>query len=124
MKKVILFFTIAFALTAMNSCKKAVEDSIDCIAASLLVSMESNADANNSKLIHFKFLLDQNENNDFTLDDRLKFDFGDGNVETIEGTEVSHEYASAGSFDVKVNYTLHRGSSSCMPVKEKTITVE
>nr|WP_294927235.1 PKD domain-containing protein [uncultured Flavobacterium sp.] len=53
----------------------------------------------------------------------VKWIFGDGATQTVNGTTVSHTYAAGGTFAVKADVTLKSGSSSCTSVHSKSLTV-
>lgn len=117
MKKLV-YIIVAFTVLSM-SCRKITEDIINCTVESLFVGFKYNADTSNSKLIHFEVTY----SSDYTLDNKVEWDFGDGHKET-HGLKVDHEYDTTGNYHVKAAITIKHGNSSCTPIKEKTVDVD
>ncbi len=122
MKNLLIATALSLFFLSQTGCKKAIEDAIDCTTESFFLSVTGNVDANNPKLFHFTFV-NNDSSGDYTLDNEIKWDFGDGVTQTSQGLTIDHTYASTGSFTAKANYTLRKGSSSCSGYKEKTINV-
>ena len=120
MKKILTVMLVSAFLFMDTGCKKAIEDGIDCVIESMFAVIHADVDSNNSKLMHLKFSIVTNDGE--TLDQALNWDFGDGNSITAD-TLIDHEYGSTGSYDVKVSYTLRKGSESCSTTKTKHITI-
>ena len=117
-------FTIIAILLFMSSlsfisCKKDIEDSIDCLSDGFLISVSHTADAQDAKKITFKVTY----SGDHKLDNSVKWDFGDGHTET-SGTEVTHTYSNAGTFAVKaMDITVRNGDAWCAHEKDLTVTI-
>ena len=122
MKRIIPIILISVILLCLNSCKKTVEDVIDCIAESYPLSISEEVDATNPKLIYFEFVNNDTDGR-FTQDSQVNWDFGDGNSATSTNNKIDHTYSSAGDYTVKTSYTLRNGSASCSGSKEKSVAV-
>ena len=120
MKKILIVMLVSAFLFFDTGCKKAIEDGIDCVIESMFAVIHADVDSNNPKLMHFKFSIVTSDG--LILDHSLHWDFGDGNSVTAD-TLTDHEYGSTGSYDVKVSYTLRKGSESCSTSKTKNITI-
>lgn len=106
-----------------SGCKDVVEDVIDCSLESARLSINDEIDENNPKLVHFEFV-NKDVDGSFTLDNEVKWDFGDGHTTTSTTLKIDHTYTQANTFAVKATYTLRRGSASCTGPKEKSVTIE
>jgi len=124
MKKLLLFIATALILVFYSSCKDVVEDVIDCTVESAFLKVEADIDDANPLLVHFTFINGDTIDNTFTLDQSIKWEFGDGNEETSDGLTISHQYPDLATYDAKGHYTLRRGSATCSSYKEKSVTVQ
>jgi len=122
MKNLLIATALSLFFLSQSGCKKAVEDAIDCTTESFFLYITGNVDANNLKLFHFTFV-NNDSSGDYTLDNEIKWDFGDGVTQTSQGMTIDHTYANTGSYTAKASYTLRKGSSSCSGYKEKAINV-
>jgi PKD repeat protein len=122
MKNLLIATAISLFFLSQTGCKKIIDDAISCTTESFFLYIEGDVDANNLKLFHFTFV-NSDTSGDYTLDNQIKWDFGDGVTETSQGLTIDHTYASTGSYTAKASYTLHKGSSSCSSYKEKAINV-
>lgn len=120
MKKIFIVLLFSAFLFSETTCKKSIDDAIDCVAESLFVVIHADLDSINPKLMHFEF--DYSPSEGFTLELPIKWNFGDGT--TIDGdTKIDHEYESAGSYTAVASYTLKKGSSSCSTTSTKHIVI-
>ncbi len=120
MKKILTILLFAAFLFSETTCKKSIDDAIDCVAEALFVTVHADLDSTNQKLMHFEF--DYNPSEGFTLITPLSWNFGDGN--TISGgTSIDHEYENTGSYEAVVSYTLKKGNSSCSTSSNKHIVI-
>ncbi len=124
MKKSLLFVATAVILISYTSCKDVVEDVIDCTVESAFLKVEASIDDTNPLLVHFTFINGDTINNTFTLDQSIKWEFGDGAEETSDGLTISHQYPDIATYDTKGYYMLRRGSATCSDYKEKSVTLE
>jgi len=112
---VLLFVTF---LIFAPGCKEITEDIIDCSAESALLKISYSIDSVNQKLVHFEFE-DYNTHGDFTLDNKIDWEFGDGVTITSNSLKTDHTYSSSGSYKVVAAYVLRKGSTTCSGSKEK-----
>mgnify|MGYP006214008147 CR=1 FL=1 len=76
------------------SCSKSDDAAIvDCFGDSILTELKHSADGTNSKIINYS--IQYSGSNTVTS---VKWTFGDGNTQTVNGTTVSHTYTAAGTF--------------------------
>jgi hypothetical protein len=125
MKNTLILCTISlFFIT--TGCKKAIDDIvdaiIDCSTEYLFMSISSDADADDSKLIHFTFDY-SNSSSDYTIDNKIEWNFGDGLTEISQGLMINHTYVNTGTYTVIGYYTLRKGGGSCQSSKQKIIEV-
>lgn len=118
MRKIIILLFVAGLAALSFSCGDDLEKALDCTGENLLVHLESTADAANSKKINYEV----EYTGDYTVKS-VKWTFGDGATQTVNGTAVSHTYATGGTFAVKADVTLKSGSSSCTSTHSKSVTV-
>lgn len=124
MKNTILFLAIVVMVFTFGSCKDAIEDGIDCVVETTYLSVDANVDQSSPLLVHFTFINGDTTGNRFTLDQNIKWEFGDGTEETTTGLTVSHLYPDLATYTAKAYYILRSGSSSCADYKSKSITLE
>jgi len=117
-----LWVVIAVYLAIMPSCREIAEDIIDCSIESAFLSVHSEADAADQKLIHFEFR--NNSSGDFILDPSIHWDFGDGQTITTTDLKPDHTYVDSGTYHVVASYTLRRGTASCTGTKEHDVDVQ
>jgi hypothetical protein len=116
-KAIILF--IFFLLFISFSCgKDDIEKGIDCVAESVNVHLKHTADATNAKKIDF--VIDYTGTYTFKS---VKWTFGDGTTETVNGKTVSHTYTTAGTFTVKADVAIQNGKTICTSSPTKSVTV-
>lgn len=116
MKK--LSFLLLCALVLSLSCKKAMEESIDCIVELLFSFITYTPNQVDPKEI--TLTVDYAGGFDITV----LWEYGDGKSETKIGTTTTHRYDSAGAYDVKANITLSgENYSSCSTSRSKTVDV-
>ena len=106
------------------SCKNDIEDAIDCTVESTLLKVEYEVDETNPLLVHFAFINGDTVADRFTLEQSIRWEFGDGSETTTGDFTAMHEYQDAGTYDVKAHYVLSRGDNSCSGYKEKSVTLE
>ena len=94
MKKIGLMLMTLALVTLMSSCKKDAENIIDCLFEGAYINVSTSADEQNEKMITFTV----SYTGDHTLDTNISWDFGDGNIQTHNGTSVTHTYSNAGDY--------------------------
>ena len=109
-----------FALSLTYSCKKDTEDVIECLTEEFLFSFHANVSDDDSKTYNFEITY----SGDHAVDNTIKWDFGDGNVESLTGKTAQHTYSTSGSYKVQPTVTIRNGDAYCSPTFEKTINVE
>ena len=116
MKKII--FLLVGAVLLSMSCKKAVEESIDCVMEMLFVTYSYTVDP----AIPLEVTYTLNYTGEFAV--TITWDFGDGTTQTVAGKTVTHIYPDAGTYQVKALITLSAADrSSCTSSKERSIDV-
>ena len=108
----------AVVIFVSSSCSKSAETVVDCIAESLLVSMQHEAAPTNSKEIHFNITY----SGSFSFSS-VTWDFGDGKSETVNVTSTIHTYTQPGTYSVKAKVNLKKGNGTCAPEPVKSVTV-
>ncbi len=118
MKYVLFICCAAGLLFTQVSCKKTVENAVDCFAESLLVSVSGTTDTINIKKMNFeaRYLGSHTVKN-------VEWNFGDGATAIENGTTTSHVYSSPGTYKAKAKINIVDGKSTCSPVPEKDITI-
>lgn len=113
---------ILIVMTAIfvTSCGKDIEESIvDCLGESAFVTLKHAADAADAKKINYTI----EYSGSGTLKS-VKWTFGDGKTETVNGPTVSHTYASAGAYNVQADATVAINKSNCTSTHKKGVTVD
>ena len=118
MKNTAIVIGSVLALFISFSCGDELEKGIDCVAESTFVQLKHTADATNENKIDYKI----EYSGTYTLTS-VKWTFGDGTTETINGNTVSHTYASAGTYTVKADVTIRKGGNRCTSSPTKSVTV-
>jgi PKD repeat protein len=119
MKKIGLFFMLVSIVAFTSSCKKEVEDALDCLFESAYKSVSHTVDEQNPKKVTFTV----SYTGDYTLDTNISWNFGDGNSITSNGTTITHTYAAAGTYEVVTKITVRHEGSHCTTDHKKSITV-
>ena len=120
MKKLFILLLFPVLILSEVTCKKAVDDALDCVSESLFVVVHADLDSINPKLMHFEFVYNPSEG--FILQTPINWNFGDG--QTVNGgVKIDHEYENTGSYDAVISYTLKKGSSSCSSNSTKHIVI-
>lgn len=108
---------LLLTVSMLSACHKDdVDDAIDCIGDSLLTFVTHSADAGNSKKIDFTVTR--------SSDPKIKsieWNFGDNATTSSNSSTISHTYAAAGSYQVKLKVSLENG---CSHDKTENITVK
>lgn len=116
MKLVKPFFL--FALLTVFSCSdKAAESVVDCFGESILIDVHHQASSQKATQIDFNV----SYTGDHKMDTAIKWDFGDGTVQTLNGLTASHTYTKAGTYTAIAKVGLNNGGCS-FDIKE-TVTI-
>lgn len=114
--------TVLIVITTffMVSCGKDVEESVvDCLGESILISsIQHTADATNPKIINYSITY----SGEGTINS-IKWTFGDGTTQTVNGLTVSHTYAAANGYNVQADVEVKVNKSTCTETKKKGVTV-
>lgn len=100
MKLLNLFAFSAFLLIGCS--KDDGKDIVDCVGESLLAKVHATVDAPNPKMYDFSV----SYSGSHTLKASIRWDYGDGTVETVNGTVTTHTYKTAGTYTVKASVSL------------------
>ncbi len=95
--KFTVLFIIALAFLSF-SCGDDLEKAFDCTGENLFLEIGHTADAVNSKKIDYEIKY----TGKYEVKS-VKWTFGDGATQTVNGTTVSHTYAAGGTFAVKAD---------------------
>ncbi len=118
LKNITLFLILTSFLMVSESCKK-TKEAIDCFEESLKVTMVHTKDNADSKKVTFTLAYAGS----FDLQN-VKWEFGDGQEETVTGMSVTHTYADAGSYEVRYTVSIKNDDESCSPAYQETITID
>ena len=116
-------FFLVLPLAAMFlffSCKKDAEEVIDCLFEAGHFDFTHEVDGQDTKTVHFKIEYAGDKN----LDNSIKWDFGDGQVQTLNGTTQDHTYDASGSYTVKAEVTLRNGDAYCTTQITEKVNIE
>ena len=115
--KNLISITLLVLFGFLTSCSKDdVNNSLNCLGEALVTHIHHHTDPTNSHNIKF----DVEYNGDKTISS-VKWNFGDGSTGT--GNQVSHTYASTGTYEVKVSITVTEGGKYCSFIPIKSVTV-
>ncbi|TDW46047.1 PKD domain-containing protein [Flavobacterium sp. 270] len=98
--------------------KDEAKNEIDCVGEAILISLKHSVDAGNSKKINYS--IEYGGTNTITA---VKWTFGDGTSETVNGLTTSHTYSTTGTFETKADVMINKSGSSCTVSPKKSITV-
>lgn len=119
MKQILTVLLFSAFLFSQTTCKKAIEDTIDCIFESAFVVVHADLDSINPKLMHFKFVYTPSEG--YSLEQSIHWDFGDG--QSITGDTIIDHLYEAGTYEAVASYTLRKGSETCSSSSKKHIVI-
>lgn len=114
-KKMVLFS----GFIAVSACSDKVEDSVvDCFGQSILVDVVHKTSESNASKIDFNITYAGKQ----TIDNAVRWDFGDGTVQDFTGRDASHTYTKAGTYTAIAKVRLNNGHCS-FDIKE-TVTIK
>ncbi|MBZ4037408.1 PKD domain-containing protein [Flavobacterium sp. 17A] len=117
MKKIATILVLIVLAFTSNSCSKELESMVDCTGESVLVKIDHNVDPDNSKKVNYSF----NYAGNGTIE-AIIWTFGDG-APSVAGSEVSHTYATSGSYTVKVQAKIKKDGSICELTPQRTLSI-
>lgn len=115
MKKALLPLVSFFLIVACS--KDDGKDAVDCFADALFVDGHHSASAENPHTINFNVTYSGTN----TLDNTIKWDYGDGNVQTVAGVTTSHTYTQPGTYAVKASVSVN--NASCTHQVRETVNI-
>ncbi|OXB06474.1 PKD domain-containing protein [Flavobacterium pectinovorum] len=122
-KFTIIVFVVA-SLLSFSCGKDDIEKGLDCVAESIYVKLHNKTDETNIKKMDYSI----EYSGTYTLKS-VKWNFGDGTpAQTVTvgsgtTTSISHIYAAAGTYTVKVDVSIQNGNSTCTSSPTRSITV-
>lgn len=117
MKKIVTILVLSIIAFASNSCSKELDSIVDCTGETVLVKIEHNVDPANSKKINYSFTYAGSGSIR-----SIVWTFGDGSPSEA-GNEVSHTYATSGSYTVKAQAKIRKDNNDCEVTPQRTLTV-
>lgn len=96
MKKMLFFVPLLF----LGCSKDDGKDVVDCIGQSLFADVHHTNEGGTNVNLNVSY------KGSHTLKNTITWDYGDGKVETVNGTTTSHTYAQPGSYKVKASVSL------------------
>ncbi|MDR2273570.1 MAG: PKD domain-containing protein [Sphingobacterium sp.] len=116
MKIIKLFLLVG--LFGVLSCSDKVEKSmVDCLGESLLIGVNHKATNDDPLKIDFNV----SYHGEHELNNSIKWDFGDGSSETLNGAAASHTYKQVGTYTVIAKVGLTGG---CSFDKKETVIIK
>ncbi|MGJ1320443.1 PKD domain-containing protein [Sphingobacterium spiritivorum] len=109
----ILFF---FSLIVLSCSDKEEEAIVDCFGQSILIDVQHETVDTNPFQVNYNVSYAGHH----TIDKSIRWDFGDGSVQTTDGKTSSHTYAKTGTYTVTAKVGLNNGGCS-FDVKETVI---
>lgn len=121
MKKFTKMITIIaiIGISITYSCKKDAEAVIDCFGDALLYDLSHTIDTLDTKMAILKVTY----YGDHSLDNSIKWDFGDGEVKTLSGAETQHTYSESGTYTVKAEVTTRNEDAYCTHELHETVDI-
>ena len=113
-----ILFAVIILFLNFSCSKDDISKGIDCFAESFFIKVKHTTDATNPKKVDFVI----EYTGKYTLSS-VKWTFGDGSTQTVNGNTVSHIYSGAGTFTVKAGVTIKNGKETCTSSPTKSITV-
>lgn len=111
-----LFTALMFVF--ILSCRKSVDEAVDCLGESFLLSFTHSVAPTNSREI--RFTVNYTGTHDLTS---VTWDYGDGSTQAVNAPGVVHIYTAPGTYEVKANITLKRGNTTCVPHLKTSVIV-
>lgn len=119
MKKHGILIALFLSVFMFVSCHKDDADNIaDCITEGFLLSIHHSADSQNPRLINFTI----NYAGEYTLNNSVTWNFGDGQTATVTGMTASHTYTASGTFPVKATVKLN--GTDCSLDVHKSVNIQ
>ncbi|MBF4517229.1 PKD domain-containing protein [Flavobacterium sp. ANB] len=115
--KILLLLTVFFII---NSCtEEQIIDSVtDCWGQSSKLEIQYSLDPLNSKRVNYVLKYDGSGSLS-----SIKWTFGDGKTETVNGLKVTHTYENVGSYEVKADITVTKDQEKCPVTESKTVQI-
>lgn len=109
---------VLLSIFALGACSKDDEkDAIDCFADALFVDAHHSASTEDPHTINFNV----SYNGENTVDKSIKWDYGDGTTNTVNGLTTSHTYSQPGTYTVKASVSVNNGS--CTHQVKETVNI-
>ncbi|QQT25920.1 PKD domain-containing protein [Sphingobacterium spiritivorum] len=107
---------LLFSILGIMSCSDKVEESmIDCLGESFLTNVEHSSSDQNAKLINFNITYSGEQQ----LNNSVKWVYGDGAQQVVNGKTSSHTYSQSGTFTAIA--TVKTSGGCTFDVKETVI---
>ncbi len=114
-------FLIAIATFFMTACDKDDAKSIvDCLGESIFLDAHHSISGENPMQVNYSVTYEGSH----TLNNTVKWDFGDGTQQTVTGTEVSHVYSQPGNYKATASVKVSVNGSTCSSDLHEHVTVE
>lgn len=114
--KIINLFSFFIVLLICSCSDKEAKSIVDCFGESLLIDVKHTSSESNQSQINFNVTY----SGDHAIDNMVKWDFGDGKVQTTNGIIANHTYDKSGTYTVVAKVGLNNGGCS-YDIKETVV---
>ena len=111
-----MLFIAVFGLT---SCEKEIEGIINCLGEATGLNFDHSISSADPKVVTLTVMY----SGDFTLQNTVQWDFGDGKKLTTSTTSTTHTYSASGTYTAKAITTVKKGDKSCEFENMETIII-
>lgn len=114
-------FLIAFITFMVIACDKDDAKSIvDCYGESIFLNVHHSIASENPKQVTYRVTYEGSH----TLNNTVKWNFGDGTQQTVTGTEVIHTYSQAGNYTAIASVKVSVNGSTCSSDLHEHVTIQ
>lgn len=98
------------SMVLLTGCEEDLLAPKDCSTVGLLLNVTHTV-GSDERTVNFTI----NYSGDHTLENSVEWDFGDGTMQTLNGTSAQHTYSTSGSFTAEARVTLSGSSIGSCP---------
>jgi len=118
MKRLSLIAIFAFTFAACD--KDDGKSIVDCLGESIFLNAHHSISGENPMQVNYSVTYEGSH----TLNNTVKWDFGDGTQQTVTGTDVSHAYSQPGNYTATASVKVSVNGATCSSDLHEHVTIQ